>query len=208
MYHAKILLPLTTLTAFGVAGPASGQDGGFFSASYNFLKAVKERDLAKVTQLMGGSPTIVNTKDQSTGEAALHIVTRARDTGWMRYLLESGADPNTRDRDGVTPLLIAVDQRFTDGARLLLAGRADINLQNRSGETPLIKAVQLRDQAMVRLLVERGANPDIADNLAGYSARDYADRDSRGSAIAQILKEAGKPSAPAPSAAAVKPPGS
>jgi hypothetical protein len=39
-----------------------------------------------------------------------------------------------------------------------------------------LKAVQGRDLAMVKLLIEAGANPDIADN-SGTSARSAADSD-------------------------------
>jgi len=200
---AAALLLLTPL-------PAIAQEGaGISSPSYDFLKAVKDADIGKVNQLINSGPTMVNTRDLSTGETALHIVTRRRDTPWMRYLLERGADPNQRDKDGMTALIIAADQRFVDGARLLIAGRANVNVANRNGETPLIRAVQLRDQSMVRVLIDNGANPDLTDSLAGYSARDYAERDTRAGTIQQILRDAGKPGAtppPAPPAAAPPPP--
>jgi hypothetical protein len=40
---------------------------------------------------------------------------------------------------------------------------------------------------MVRLLVQRGANPDKADHIAGMSARDYAKRDDRTGQILALL---------------------
>ena len=46
-------------------------------------------------------------------------------------------------------------------------------MTNAAGETPLISAVHRRDIAMVRVLLEKGANPDHNDN-SGRSARDYA----------------------------------
>ena len=173
-----------------VPGSSGAQDGGYFSSGYNFLKAVKDRDVAKANDLSNAGPTLVNTRDLSSGETALHFVTRDRDGPWMRYLIEKGADVNQRDKEGVTPLIIAAEQRYTDGVRLLLAAGADVNLANRNGETPLIKAVHLRDQTMVRLLVDNGADPRITDSLAGYSALDYAERDPRSGPIAQILKNA------------------
>ena len=47
------------------------------------------------------------------------------------------------------------------------------------GETPLIVAVQQRQPPIVKLLLAAGADPDKTDSAAGYSARDYAKRDSR-----------------------------
>jgi len=61
--------------------------------------------------------------------------------------------------------------------------------------SPLIRAVQLRDIRMVRLLLDAGANADKADTLAGMSARDYAKRDARGSAVLRAIEDAKKPKA-------------
>lgn len=182
---AAALIPMLG-TGLAVAPPAQAQ----FSQSYNFLKAVRDRDGQKVTDLVGkpGS-TIVNAKDYNTGETALHIVTAGRDAQWMRFLLAKGADPNARNRDGQTPLALAALLGWVDGAQLLLAEGADVNATNDRGETPLIIAVQRRDLPTVRLLLSNGADPSIADHIAGMSARDYAKQDSRGAAVLRLIEE-------------------
>ncbi len=151
-----------------------------FSESYNFLKAVKERDGAEVTKTLGKPGTvIVNTRDESTGETALHLVTKDRDGQWMRFLLSKGAQPDARDKNGQTPLLIAARLNYIEGVEFLLGFRASIDLANSSGETALITAVRNNNTAMAKELLEAGANPDRSDHVAGLSARDYAKRDSR-----------------------------
>jgi uncharacterized protein len=110
----------------------------------------------------------------------------------MSYLLGKGANPNIADKKGVTPLMSAVQLGWADGASLLIRLKADIDAANRSGETALIRAVQLRNPEMVRLLMKSGANPDKQDNVAGYSARDYAAQDGRGNAILAIIESGGK----------------
>ena len=60
------------------------------------------------------------------------------------------------------------------------------------GETSLIVAVQQRQALAVKRLLAAGANPDKTDSAAGYSARDYAERDSRSRQILQLI-EAKKP---------------
>lgn len=164
-----------------------------FSDSYNFLKAVRERDGDKATQMLNepGS-TVVNTKDISTGETALHIVTARRDLTWMGFLLQRGANPNARDKNGLTPLMVATNLRFVDGAETLLARKAKIDDTNNSGETALIRAVQLRDLAMVRLLLRAGANADKQDTIAGQSARDYASGDFRNPQILDAITASDK----------------
>lgn len=174
--------------------PAAAQ--AQFSNGYNFLKAVKDRDGQKATDLLSkpGS-TVINSRDVNSGENALHLVIPRRDSTWLNFLLSKGANPNLTDNSGDTPLMDAVQARFEDGVRLLISNGAQVDKANDNGETPLIRAVQLRDLALVRLLVAQGANPDRRDSIAGMSARDYAARDDRTPGLADALNAA-KPAAP------------
>jgi uncharacterized protein len=177
-----------------VAQPAMAQ----FSDSYNFLKAVKDRDGAEAEKFLNEPGTvIINTKDDSSGETALHIVTARRDTTWLAFLLQKGANPNLADRKGVTPLMVATQLGFAEGAATLLKYKANVDGSNRSGETALIRAVQLRNPEMVRLLLKAGANPDKRDSVAGLSAREYAAQDGRSSAILGIIERKGEAEEPA-----------
>ncbi|WP_394730761.1 ankyrin repeat domain-containing protein [Altererythrobacter sp. GH1-8] len=152
------------------AMPAAAQ---MFSDGYEFLKAVKDRDGDAVTNALNEpGTTIINTRDITTGETAMHIVTERRDVVWIRFLSQRGANPNIRDRNGVAPVQVAVTLGFVEGVEALIKAGADINVKNSTGETPLISAVHRKDVALVRLLLEKGANPDATDN-SGRSARDY-----------------------------------
>ena len=174
--------------------PAQAQ----FSDNYNFLKAVKDKDGQKVTDLIQkpGS-TVINSRDVSTGENALHFIVARRDATWLTFLLSKGANPNLTDNDGNTPLMDAVQGRFEEGVRSLLAYKAQVDKVNGSGETPLIRAVQLRDIGLVRVLVAQGANPDKRDTIAGMSARDYAQRDGRTPGLIEALDAAKTTAKPA-----------
>lgn len=145
-----------------------------FSEGFEFLKAVKDRDGDAVTEALNepGS-TIVNTRDISSGETALHIVTQRRDLVWINFLTQRGANPNIRDKKGVAPLQLAVQLGFVEGVEALIKSSADVEVTDSSGETPLIAAVHRRDVGLIRLLLANRANPDRADN-SGRTARDYA----------------------------------
>jgi len=168
-----------------VAVPALAQ----YSASYNFLKAVRERDGAKVTEIVSNpSSTAINARDSGSGEGALHILVRGRDLGWLNFLLARGARADLQDNQGNTPLVVAAQIGWLEGAEALISRRANVNLPNSRGETPLILAVQRRDVAMVRLLMARGVDPNRTDSLAGFSALDYARRDLRSAQIVRLLE--------------------
>ncbi|VAW05050.1 Ankyrin [hydrothermal vent metagenome] len=179
-----LLLGLTLMTH---SVPAAAQ----FSVSYNFLKAVKDRDGTEATKFLNqpGS-VIVNTRDISTGETALHIVVARRDATWLGFLLQKGANPNLRDKKGISPLMLATQLRFVDGVKILLAKKAKVDETNNRGETALIRAVQLRDTELTRILLSEGANPDLTDTLAGLSARDYAARDRRAASVLAEIEKA------------------
>ena len=164
-----------------------------FSASYNFLKGVRDRDGEAVSKILakpGSGAVIINTRDQSTGDGALHILTKRRDTVWLSFMLAKDADPNMRDGNGNTPLMLASQIGYAEGIALLLERRANVDLPNNSGETPLMRAVQNRDVATVRTLLAAGADPSKSDRSAGLSARQYAERDPRAGSILAAINEA------------------
>lgn len=164
-----------------------------FSDSFEFLDAVRKQDGTKVMKLMTDTNgSIVNTKDRSTGEGALHIVAKNGDPVYLRYLIQKGANPNIQDGAGNSPMMIAVNNGWDEGVGILITYHANVNLPNNSGETPLIRAVQLRKKDLVVTLLAAGADPDRTDIIAGRSARDYARADTRSPAIAKLLADAPK----------------
>ena len=194
-FFLSLMAGLIVPAAFGVVAPAAYAQ---FSDSYNLLKAVKDRKGEEAEKFLSepGS-VIINTRDGSTGSTALHIVIQRRDSTWLGYLLQKGANPNLADKKGTTPLMLATQLGYVDGIDWLVRKKAVVDQTNRSGETALILAVQLRNPEAVRALLKAGANPDKTDSRAGYSARDYAKQDGRASAIAAIIESNGKADAAA-----------
>lgn len=182
------LAAISMVCAFALAVPAQAQ----FSESYRFLEAVRKKEGDKVNDTLNEPGTqIVNTRDKTSGESALHIVTARRDLLWMRFLVGKGANVNIRDARGTTPLVLAVGLNFLEGVEFLLEQGARVDEPDNTGETPLITAVHRRDIGMVRALLKAGGNPDRPDN-SGRSARDYAQLDGKGSAMMNELDNAPK----------------
>jgi ankyrin repeat protein len=171
----------------GLAAPIPAR--AQFSESYKFLDAIRKKDGDVVNDMLSKPSTqIVNTKDITTGDTALHIVTARRDTVWMQYMIAKGANVNARNAKGETPLEIAAELGFVEGVDLLISVGARVDETNNTGSTPLIDAVSRRDLEVVRSLLKAGANPDRPDN-SGRSARDYATLDGKESPVLAAITE-------------------
>ena len=87
----------------------------------------------------------------------------------IALFLEAGADPNTRNRNGDTPLHIVArgGARADVVADALLAAAADVNARNHEGWTPLHNAARARggDTTLLRLLLQAGADVDARTQL-------------------------------------------
>ena len=94
----------------------------------------------------------------------------------IKYLIDAGADPNSLDKSGVTPLHRAVRTRCAAAVRALLAKGADPRRQNKNGSTPLHLAVQStgrggsgssasleQQEQIIVFLLEHGAGPTDKD---------------------------------------------
>jgi len=176
-----------------VATPALAQSTG-----YKFLEAIRKKDGAVVEQMLGNSGTkgtpgsiIINTRDITTGDTALHIVIGKHEYEWVSFLIYRGADVNLRNTQGTTPLWLAVNTAFTEAAQLLVEKGARVNDPGPAGETPLIAAVHQKNLELVKALVKAGADPLRADN-SGRSALDYVQLDGKGGAIATEIENAAK----------------
>jgi ankyrin repeat protein len=183
-----IMLSAALLGTAAVPAQAQNQSEG-----YKFLQAVKDSKGTEVEKMLNvPGTTVLNTREISTGEGALHIVVRRGDATYLRFLLARGADPNIRDGKGNTPLMLAAGLGQSELIQALIDKKANVNLANSSGETPLIRAVQRRDLGLARSLIAAGADPDQADVIAGKSARDYATEDARATAMAKLMQETPK----------------
>jgi len=104
----------------------------------------------------------------------------------IEYLISVGADPNSLDHSGVSPLHRAVRTRSLAAVRALVAGGADSRKPNKAGSTPLHLAVQntgrggsgsarAREQqaGIIGFLLEHGARP-TDQNRRGRSVHEAA----------------------------------
>jgi ankyrin repeat protein len=176
---------LVAAAALGLAAPAVAQDTGYDGPQ--FVKALKDGKNDDAIKLFKDKPTLANARDLD-GLTALVAAIDNRDREWTGYLLQQGADPNLPSTGGETPLMAAARVGMSEAVDWLLQLGAKVDAENKMGETALIIAVEHRQVPVVRALVEAGANPDKADSAQGFSARDYAKRDTRTPELLRIIE--------------------
>ncbi len=91
----------------------------------------------------------------------------------FKLLLDSGADPNVQNKQGETPLHLAIKYGCIKIAQILLKYGANPDIQNRDGNTPLHLAVKLENTAAVKILLKNRANPNIT-NFKGLTPLELA----------------------------------
>ena len=97
----------------------------------------------------------------------LHDAASRGDTEAMKKQIEEGADPNEKDDEGLTPLHHAASRKgpTIEGVRTLVEGGANPNEElDSDGLTPLHLAAMNGDSEFIRILLERGANPNVMDH--------------------------------------------
>ena len=93
-------------------------------------------------------------------------------------LVEKGANVNSKDSAGFTPLHLAVDAEDEAICLFLIEKGASINARSEEGFTPLHLAANFDYEKMVKLLLKAGASP-LMKSIAGKIAKDFATKDSK-----------------------------
>jgi len=102
----------------------------------------------------------------------LHYSVIESDDGAMRYLIESGANVNSCDHDGCTPLLYACEAANFEMVKYLVDSGANLDASDKYDYTSLHYAAR-SSLDIVKYLLEHGANKDH-QNKYGSTARNIA----------------------------------
>lgn len=184
MRLAKFIGLFLILTGLGL-GSSAAQN---FSASYKFLKSVKDLNYREIKVAVEKGVNI-NTRDYDDKTTPLIIATRLKDASLVKYLLKNGAKTDLYGQNGKTAMVIAAEAGNRTLVALLINAKGDMDLADDNGTTPLIASVLARKDNIVKLLLEAGADFTFED-YSGRSALQHA-IDNRRRKTIKILKAAG-----------------
>src|SRR2546426_5848223 len=97
------------------------------------------------------------------GWSILMRVAREGSPDIAEILIDAGAKPNFRGKEGTFALTIAAEHGNTSVLQVLLAKGADINVTNDHGNTALMYAAEYGRQQVVTLLLAAGADVTLRD---------------------------------------------
>jgi hypothetical protein len=99
------------------------------------------------------------------GRTTLHLAAAFGSSDVIQVLLASGADPNARTAEGITPVMVAsgLSETGRGAVELLLQSGADPDARDAKGRSVLFRAVEAYDPEKARILISRGAQFASAD---------------------------------------------
>src|SRR5215475_3008992 len=123
------------------------------------IAAVRAGNRSEIERQIAASPELIRGKDAG-GSTALHHAAGFGPLDNLQSLIDRGADVNSKNRRGSTPLHWAIHDEAK--VRLLLAKGANVNARQAQGRTPLYLAAMLGNGVpTLRLLLSKGADPNL-----------------------------------------------
>lgn len=143
--------------------PNGGPSG--FSDSYTPLQWAARHGNIELMRLLLAAGADTERRDFN-GDRAVLWATSAGQPESIRVLIAAGSPVNFADDPyGLSPLHLAARSGYPAAIATLLAADAEIDAVDQSNTTPLAEAALTQNPHSVKLLLDAGANPGIADDI-------------------------------------------
>ena len=119
------------------------------------LLVLPENKRAEIYSLLTSYKADVLLKDMY-GDTVLHTATLTEvSPDILEMLVSSGADINARNKDGVTPLALSIENNVHSHVKFYAEKGADINSKDTHGRSPLIMALESNDTTLETILSKK-----------------------------------------------------
>jgi ankyrin repeat protein len=135
------------------------------SYSQSIFDAVRKGNLQQVAELVEQEPGIVNELNNEN-TTALHLAASLGNDYIVKYLVDHGALINVKNNREQTPLHVAISATSPNEGviQILIENGADINAKVNE-DIPLTIAASMRMGNIVDLLIDKGADIPVNDNV-------------------------------------------
>ncbi len=137
-----------------------------YSLDNQLISAVFDDDVNKIKDLLakGANPNYVK-----NNRSALEWAVPIHEIQTISALINGGADINSKNRNGATPLMIAITYGRDDVAELLINAGADLTIKDKNGKTALQQAEEdslaqlspeyrIKNERIIQLIEEAMSN--------------------------------------------------
>ena len=140
-----------------------GMQSNCVSKTIDFEAGKKTCQLAREGDLEGLKSALdaleVTLKEQyASGATLLHFAARGNQVKVMRYLIENGIAPDSRDNDGNTSLHVSVQEGSVDAVDLLLNSGASDAILNSEQDAAIHLAIKLNRMDVVEVFLDHSIN--------------------------------------------------
>ncbi|MEE9443504.1 MAG: ankyrin repeat domain-containing protein [candidate division Zixibacteria bacterium] len=124
----------------------------------DIFKAAEKGDMSTIKMLLKKDPKLVTARDmkRTPGNTPLHFAASEGHTEVIEYMIEKGADVDTKSYFGITPLHVAAQNGQQKVIELLIKKGADIHAKGRSRHTPAFYAAFGGHLEIIELLLRNG----------------------------------------------------
>ena len=147
-----------------------------------------ESDTKEMLQTLITASNVAST--DSSGNTALHIaISKDAPIDYIRYLVETGADVNARNKNGDSVLFITVQKNRRDAGDLLLEKNADIFATNTQNNSPLRLALTRGGEVQDWLINSKTLN---STDGSGNTPLHYASEWHLNDAVVALIQKGAK----------------
>jgi len=132
----------------------------------NFVIKMKNIELVKyLIEEVSITPSLdIKSKDINE-EYPIITTLYSNDIEIFKYLLEHGADCNTKNNNRISLLLLTIHNNKYEMLKELMEYEVNINEKDINGNTPLMKSINQNNEELVELLIDYGNDNEIPINI-------------------------------------------